>query len=420
MASSSSSSPSSSSSLSSSSSIVTITPEEFKAFHTIDRKVYARLVLGEGGRDPSESMRVVAFFLWLERNGYDRRLVKRMEGMPLHLVKSVAAETAMCLNSLESERFVFDPQGNDLPFLKSVLADSRINLKHFYDQRIAVLSGVARIVTDVCVRAFQDIVSQALTGHYSLPRPLAVAGGVRPSNSGGGGAALLRPVMVAGGLGGGGERRVPGLPFYTRPGVVPRVPGYGANYARPVGVSVSRRPAFWDGSVGGSNPNYNYQMVPVVSLEGFDPNYELERQRKVVNDELGEFLGRINIGGGEGSSSSGGGGEGEREVPHDDRTIFLTFSKGYPISESEVGEFFTRKFGDVFESIHMQEVVIPGEQPLYALLVARSASVIPVVLGGHTKARFSINGKHVWARKYVRKNPRAASPPPAPTSPPKP
>ena len=30
------------------------------------------------------------------------------------------------------------------------------------------------------------------------------------------------------------------------------------------------------------------------------------------------------------------------EVSADERTIFLTFSKGYPISENEVREFFTR------------------------------------------------------------------------------
>jgi hypothetical protein len=46
---------------------------------------------------------------------------------------------------------------------------------------------------------------------------------------------------------------------------------------------------------------------------------------------------------------------------------------------------------------------VPSQQPLYARLVVRSASSIPVVLDGKSKAKFTINGKHVWARKYVRK-----------------
>jgi hypothetical protein len=52
----------------------------------------------------------------------------------------------------------------------------------------------------------------------------------------------------------------------------------------------------------------------------------------------------------------------------------------------------------------MQEVQAEDQQPLYARLVVRSASFIPVVLEGQSKAKFSINGKHVWARKYVKKN----------------
>ena len=33
------------------------------------------------------------------------------------------------------------------------------------------------------------------------------------------------------------------------------------------------------------------------------------------------------------------------EVPIDDRTIFVTFSKGYPVQEREIREFFTRSYG---------------------------------------------------------------------------
>lgn len=50
----------------------------------------------------------------------------------------------------------------------------------------------------------------------------------------------------------------------------------------------------------------------------------------------------------------------------------------------------------------MQEVS-EIEQPLYARLVVYPASSMEVVLEGKSKAKFSINGKHVWARKYVRK-----------------
>ncbi|KAF7811644.1 uncharacterized protein G2W53_032620 [Senna tora] len=99
-------------------------------------------------------------------------------------------------------------------------------------------------------------------------------------------------------------------------------------------------------------------------------------------------------------------------VPRDERTIFLTFSKGYPISEAEVRNYFSRRFGDIIEGIYMQEVNLI-EQPLYARLVVRSNAInlIDVFLEGTGKVKFYINRKHVWARKYVRKSP---SPSPSP------
>jgi hypothetical protein len=75
-----------------------------------------------------------------------------------------------------------------------------------------------------------------------------------------------------------------------------------------------------------------------------------------------------------------------------------------------------RKHGDCIEAIYMQEVSAE-EQPLYARLVVTSAAVIHSVLQGQSKAKFTINGKHVWARKYVPKNPKSSSPPKSPTSP---
>lgn len=104
-------------------------------------------------------------------------------------------------------------------------------------------------------------------------------------------------------------------------------------------------------------------------------------------------------------------GFGRGDVPPDDRTIFVTFSKGYPVYEWEVKEFFTGAYGDCIESLHMQEVM-PDEQSLFARIVCNSASAIEVILNGRNKAKFTINGKHVWARKFV---PKRLQPSPAET-----
>ncbi|KAK8545256.1 hypothetical protein V6N13_066542 [Hibiscus sabdariffa] len=90
-------------------------------------------------------------------------------------------------------------------------------------------------------------------------------------------------------------------------------------------------------------------------------------------------------------------------VPADDRTMFITFSKGYPVREWEVREFFTRLYGDCIESLHMQEVM-PNEQPLFARIVCYSTATIEMILQGSAKVKFNINEKHVWARKFVPKH----------------
>ncbi|PON64324.1 hypothetical protein TorRG33x02_273460 [Trema orientale] len=96
-------------------------------------------------------------------------------------------------------------------------------------------------------------------------------------------------------------------------------------------------------------------------------------------------------------------GDDQGDVPPEDRSIFLTFSKGYPLSEKEVKSFFMRKLGASFEALYMQEVGPEDKQCLFARLVVRSESDIDAVLGRSSKVKFSVNGKHVWARKYVQK-----------------
>lgn len=109
-------------------------------------------------------------------------------------------------------------------------------------------------------------------------------------------------------------------------------------------------------------------------------------------------------------------------VRAEDRTLFVTFSKGYPVFEGEMREYFTRFYGDCVESLHMQEVE-PNQQALYARIVFRSTSIIQRILigtssiGASGKAKFTINGKHVWARKFIPRRLRTSQLPPLPPQP---
>ncbi|XP_021912506.1 uncharacterized protein LOC110826213 [Carica papaya] len=88
-------------------------------------------------------------------------------------------------------------------------------------------------------------------------------------------------------------------------------------------------------------------------------------------------------------------------VTENDRTLFLTFSRGFPVTAAEVADVFSRTFGDNFvETVIMQDNIQPHEQPLFAKLVLHSVEQVDIVLSGCRIAKFKNNGKHIWARKY--------------------
>lgn len=91
------------------------------------------------------------------------------------------------------------------------------------------------------------------------------------------------------------------------------------------------------------------------------------------------------------------------DVSEEDRTMFLTFSRGFPVLEDEVKELYTGLYGDCVESVEMAETSPDGDQPLYAKMVLRSVSFVDRILDGRRIAKFRTNGKHIWARKYARR-----------------
>ncbi|RDX75871.1 hypothetical protein CR513_44204, partial [Mucuna pruriens] len=273
-----------------------ITQEEFNLFHKIDRELYKILTIILY-REPIESMQIFAMWLWLEKVGF-RNVVKSVLSFPNILINEVAEETIMCINCINNN-IITPLESSEIPVLQS-LVDKEISLQFLYENRVNALQGVAKMVQEVCVRAFTDIMQQAMTRN------------------------LNERMMEA---------------------------------QKVVAQSSKNHDHFWVGSTGPANIGVN----------------------KVR-----------------------GGAQGTHEVTMGDRTLFVTFSKGYRVEECEVREFFTMIYGDCIEALYMQEMH-PSEQALFARIVFRKVSTIDMILKGATKAKFTINGKHVWARKFVPK-----------------
>ncbi|KAB1199257.1 hypothetical protein CJ030_MR0G025553 [Morella rubra] len=288
-----------------------VSREEFNAFHSIDRELYAILVLNLW-RDPIESIQVMALWLWLERLGF-KNAVKKMLSLPYVLINELADEAIICLNCIHSNLISSPSENYDIPLLQGFM-EKEISLQFFQENRLNGVVAVARTVNDVCIKALMDIMQRAVERNAAQ--------------------SLAESQMVM-------------SPFIHQPLVPPVI--------RPVGP------------------------------RGDD----LVQHRTSATSP---------------------------DVQADSRTMFFTFSKGYPVQEWEVRDFLTRSYGNCIESLHMQEAN-PHEQALFARVIFHKASTMDMILCGKGKVKFTINGKHVWARKFVPKRSKSSLLPPLPPSP---
>ncbi|VAH13529.1 unnamed protein product [Triticum turgidum subsp. durum] len=90
------------------------------------------------------------------------------------------------------------------------------------------------------------------------------------------------------------------------------------------------------------------------------------------------------------------------DVPPDERTLFVTFSNGYPLTEDELYDFFMSHYGDI-EEISI-EVPFEDRLPLYAHVTFYSQLTLFRVLDGNMRVKFmTCSGKHIRARQFVPK-----------------
>lgn len=245
-----------------------ISDEHFNIYHTIDRTLFYRLVR-KLGRNVDESMFVVAFLIWLERIRYSKNAVHKVISWPFHLIDQLANEIAgffMWMESNDLGHEFFDSR------LLQMLCSREINLLYFREKLSKIIENVRKIVSEVCMRAFRDILTSD-SQFVDVP----------------------------------GDRMWFG--YNTNPVFVPRPP----LYHNVVG-------GFPQPGVGG---NLDYR------------NYMGNVRNVLANPDadLSEIFGGMQLV------------DGCQDEPHvapEDRTIFLTFSKGYYLPESEIREFFTR------------------------------------------------------------------------------
>ncbi|OVA18220.1 hypothetical protein BVC80_1835g650 [Macleaya cordata] len=341
-----------------SSSFSLMTIDDLRIFHKIDRELYSRLVI-DLGCDIMQSMEMISLWWWLEDVGYPN-LILKMVALPNEVVNALAEEALTSLHCIVSSTPPPPPHNSITQLLVTLtlLDGNHISLEYLHQNRERAITKILTSVNKVCISVFQDIVQQALFSNQS--------------------------------------------PIPDQQAHMMMVPNPTVNL---VGPSTGPDPA---ASLIQQQQQHNVQLQPIIVFGSGITS---------VLNPLGTATG-VYGGAGEGSSSLNPMAEPwappkneeeeeeeEEEVipaPEDDRTLFVTFSRGYPIPERDVLYFFVRRYGDCIENIYMQQKE-GNKQPLHARVVFYSASKISEVLEGNERVKFTINGRHIFARRYESK-----------------
>jgi len=286
-----------------------ISTDELHLFHRTHREVFCFLIF-KLRRDLTQSLLVMALWIWLEHNGYPNISHKVMALSHASAINDLVDEAASCLKCLERENCA-TPNNGGLPSTQN-LTQKRISLKIFKEKRYTIIAGIKSVLKNICARIFADVL-QIIIRSKNTSRARTSRGN-NTSDS---------PVTI------------PGFPH----------------------------PLFGSFNI---NPPDSYTNMDL---------FDLRIWLKGPCDD----------------------------VTADDKSMFLTFSRGFPVSEGEVIKLFKRSFGDCVENLSMGNTGVQ-DQSLFAIMILKSVRTVDQILKGKHVAKLQINRKHIWARKYERRD----------------
>ncbi|KAL2480323.1 hypothetical protein Adt_33289 [Abeliophyllum distichum] len=350
-----------------------MTLEDLKIIHENDRAIYS-ILLSNFWRNPTECLQIMSLWLWLERVGFSN-LMSKIYSLSQYSMNELADEAVICLKCVNDPRFLFSAEGIEIPLTRSLTAEG-MSLKFFHDNQRIALPEIRRLTTELYAPVLADLTAKAAheDDAETSSQNHMVSGNAPQSPSG-------NQVMTSSSF---DESLTLSLSQLSIGEDVTRVERSRVN-------EVARAERSRVNEVARAERS---RVNEVARAERSRVNEVARAERSRVHEVAREERIRVN------------------EVAREDRTMFVTFSRGYPVAESEVRQFFTRMLGNCIESFHMQEVA-PDEQALYAIIVFLRPSFIRSILNGVRKVKFTINGKHLWMRKFVPKNRNFFLPPPA-------
>ncbi|ERN09038.1 hypothetical protein AMTR_s02744p00002070 [Amborella trichopoda] len=440
-----------------------LTDTELRDFHHLDIKLYRRLVL-EIGIDRAPAREVLAFWLWLETVG-NPNVIARIAMMSNYAVAMVVEEAQECLAYLQSGVDPTMSGGSDLVPITSRLLAWPIS---FCDFSKSVASGIIEVLTEVCEKVFDDLcllpdneeVFSGMVGFF----PVSVSDNSRASLSSGREALRASMSGYVEPSSSVSMSCIPGVNVNSSPSKEGLNP-YAFSFHPSSGLLNPKARPFLDSNFGVS-PNPMVSAMKIPSIQGpLNPNARPFAISNIyegqLNPPLRDFGMQTFIMGSLNPDISGiqmdcNEGEPSRrlDLPSSDdfnqaireeseplsfnqaireeieplrpalpsvdvidrgiakaiehysegRILFLTFSRGHPIDDQEVVDYFNRHYGDVVEALLMQNTR-GRTNPLFARLVLRSREMVDLILKGNEMVKHRIRGRDMWARPFTLEKP---------------
>lgn len=163
---------------SSSSSSLSITREEFNAFHKFERDLFTRIVISLR-RDISLSFEIMCFLIYLEKSVFMSKLIFNLVSLPDLFINTVIDEVVMCLRCLSYENFptfvasLRNINSLSIPWIRRMTRQN-ITLGVIHQKREDILLEMKKHLTNICYPAFEDMMhtsshflcgQQATTNH---------------------------------------------------------------------------------------------------------------------------------------------------------------------------------------------------------------------------------------------------------------
>jgi hypothetical protein len=322
-------------------------------FHKLKANFFHRLV-HDLGRDPTTMRWVIAFWLWLESVGH-HDFIRRAYAMPGPVVLRLVEEAVVCVSCLAGEsQDGADSRLTSLPCTNAFLADAIDDVGYFVEHRKKILKVVTYMYRTVCLVACignantRAPAGNTNTGGAAPPRSSSPGNraATLPMSSPGRGA--LAPLMISS-----PGQSVTAPLMMSSPGRGPLAPLMMSSPGReaPASLMMSspgrEAPApLMMSSPGRSGPlvmNTAHHGAPLMINSPEEHTAPLMMSFPGPGDPL--MMGTpcyapmlpstLNP-----MASPWIPMQGQSALPEDYRSLFITFSKGYPVSRDDILEFF--------------------------------------------------------------------------------